>query len=373
MKISITEHFSELIDPRQWCKIEHSLNDILILCITAVICGAEGWQDIRTFGLARLPWLKTVGGFEHGIPVDDTIARVISCLNPRQLQACFMAWMNAAQTATEGRIVAVDGKTLRRSFDRRDKKSAIHMVSAFAAGNGVVLGQRKTDDKSNEITAIPELLELLQLKGSIVTIDAMGCQEKIASKIIDKGADYVLAVKDNQAQLSSEIQDFFATCRQFNFAGVDHDYHEETNKGHGRIEVRRTWISSAIESLSNAAKWKNLKSLGMVESERHVGEKVTREVRYFITSAAPDAALLANAVRKHWHIENQLHWVLDISFREDESRLRRDNAAANFVVFRHIALNVLRQEKSDKKGIKAKRFRASLEPDYAEKVMAAIF
>jgi predicted transposase YbfD/YdcC len=373
MSLSIAEHFSVLVDPRQQGKIEHSLNDILILCISAVICGAEGWQDIRTFGLARLEWLKRLGGFENGIPADDTLARVVSCLNPKQLQACFTNWMQAAQAGTQGQVVAVDGKTVRRSFDRKNRKSAIHMVSAFACHNGVVLGQRKTEEKSNEITAIPELLDLLELKGCIVTIDAMGCQEKIARKVVEKGADYVLAVKGNQGELHKEVVDFFAWARERQFAGVAHDYHESCDKGHGRIEIRRTWITQALDVVSQPQRWAGLRSLGMVESERHIGEQITREVRYFITTLPQNAEQLARSVRAHWAIENQLHWTLDISFREDESRLRRDNAAANFGVFRHIALNALRQEKTDKKGIKAKRFRASLEPDYAEKVASAIF
>jgi predicted transposase YbfD/YdcC len=210
---SLVECFSVIRDPRQESKIEHELIDVLILCILGVICGAEGWQDIEEVGHARLSWLQARGFFKNGIPVDDTIARIISVIKPEELQNCFINWMKAVEEATNGKVVAVDGKTLRHSYDKKKRKAAIHMVSAFAAENGVVLGQIKVDSKSNEITAIPALLELLDIKGCIVTIDAMGCQEKIAEKIIQQGADYVLAVKDNQKQLHEEIQDFFITAR----------------------------------------------------------------------------------------------------------------------------------------------------------------
>lgn len=373
MNLSITEHFSVLKDPRQQSKVEHELTDILILCITAVICGAEGWQAIESFGHSRLEWLKQFGNFENGIPVDDTIARVISSLNPKELQRCFIDWMQDASGASQGKIISVDGKTVRRSFDKRNKKSAIHMVSAFASENGVVLGQQKTKDKSNEITAIPELLQLLELKGCIVTIDAMGCQKKIAKKILDKKADYVLAVKDNQKHLHNDIKDFFKICREENFKNVSLNYFEETHKGHGRVEVRRYWITDCLTCIDKKDDWPGLKSIGIAESERHINGKISLERRYFIVSLKPNAKTFANAVRSHWAIENKLHWVLDVTFREDESRVRRDNAAENFSVFRHISLNALRQEKSYKKGIKAKRFKAALEPSYAEKVIQDVF
>lgn len=373
MKLSLTEHFSVIKDPRQQSKVDHELVDILILCITAVICGAEGWQDIESFGHSRLEWLKQFGNFKNGIPVDDTIARVVSSLNPKALQKCFIDWMQNASEVTEGKIISLDGKTVRRSFDKRSKKSAIHMVSAFASENGVVLGQQKTTDKSNEITAIPELLQLLELKGCIVTIDAMGCQKKIAKKIIEKKADYVLAVKDNQKKLHSDIKDFFKICHEENFKNVSHNYFEETHKGHGRIEVRRYWITDCLLCIDAKEDWAGLTSIGMAESERHIDGKVSLEQRYFIVSLKPDAQQFAHAVRSHWAIENKPHWVLDVTFREDESRVRRNNSAENFGVFRHIALNALRQEKSYKRGIKAKRFKATLESSYAEKVIQGVF
>lgn len=370
---SLVDCFSVIRDPRQESKIDHELIDILVLCILGVICGAEGWQDIEEVGRTRLVWLQERGFFEKGIPVDDTIARIVSRLCPEQLQRCFINWMAAVEGATEGKIVAIDGKTLRHSYDKKKRKAAIHMVSAFAAENGVVLGQRKTMDKSNEITAIPALLDFLDVKGCIVTIDAMGCQEKIVEKIVAKEADYVLAVKGNQKQLHEEIIDFFQTARTHDFRNVKYDYFEEDHKGHGRVEQRRYWISDMLGSISNPGRWASLCSIGMVESERCIEGKTTSEIRYFISSLTPDAKAFANAVRKHWSIENQLHWVLDVSFREDDSRVRRDNAPENFGIFRHVAINALRNEKTCKKGIKAKRFKATLQSDYAQLVLNGIF
>lgn len=371
--ISLVECFSVIKDPRQQSKIEHELIDVLILCILGVICGAEGWQDIEEVGHARLGWLQERGFFKNGIPVDDTIARMISVLDPEALQTSFIHWMKAAEEASDGKVIAVDGKTLRHSYDKKKRKAAIHMVSAFAAENGVVLGQIKVDDKSNEITAIPALLELLDIKGCIVTIDAMGCQEKIAEKIIQKEGDYILAVKDNQKAVHDEIDDFFRTACQFDFQAVAHDYFEENHKGHGRVECRRHWITGCLDTISKPERWSSLKSIGMVEAERYIDGKTSIEIRYFITSIEPDAKVFANAVRKHWSVENQLHWILDVSFREDDSRVRRDNAAENLGVFRHIAINSLRNEKTCKKGIKAKRYKAALQPDYAHVVLNGIF
>lgn len=370
---SLVEIFSVIKDPRQLSKVEHELIDVLILCILGVICGAEGWQDIEEVGRSRLEWLQERGFFKKGLPVDDTIARIISAIEPEELQRCFVNWMAAVEQATDGKVVALDGKTLRHSYDKKKRKAAIHMVSAFAAENGVVMGQVKVDDKSNEITAIPALLELLDVKGCIVTIDAMGCQEKIAENIIQKDADYVLAVKGNQKQLYDEIKDLFLTARNYSFKAIDHDYFEESHKGHGRVEVRRYWITDVLETISKPEKWCSLKTVGMVEAERYIDGKTSKETRFFISSINVDAKIFANAVRKHWSIENQLHWVLDVTFREDDSRVRRDNASENFGVFRHIAINALRKEKTCKKGIKAKRYKAALQKDYAQKVLNGIF
>jgi len=370
---SLQSYFSIIKDPRQICKIEHELLDIIILCIVGVLCGSEGWHDIEMVGHARLEWFKDRGLLTKGVPVDDTIARIISRISPEQLQSCFIDWMKSLAQETQGKVIAIDGKTLRHSFDKKKKKSAIHMVSAFASANGVVLGQKKTKEKSNEITAIPELLQLIDIKGGIVTIDAMGCQKEIAKKIISKDADYVLAVKDNQKNLHEDMQDFFKTARELNFKKINYDSFEEVNKGHGRIETRRYWLSDSLDSIGNVDDWEKLNCVGMVESERTVGDKTSIDTRYFITSIECNARNFGNAVREHWAIENKLHWVLDVTFREDDSRIRRDNSSENMSVFRHIVLNALKKDKSVKKSLKAKRFKASLEPNYASKILSEIF
>ena len=342
------------------------------MCLCGDLCGAEGWSDIEEFGKTRKDWLQSKGLLKQGIPVDDTIARVVSVLNPKQLQQCFINWMQGFAGTSEGDIIAIDGKTVRRSFDRRCGKSAIHMVSAFACANGLVLGQEKTAEKSNEITAIPTLLKLLDLRGNIVTIDAMGCQKKIAKQITEQGADYALAVKENQAHLHEEITDFFHGCEAHDFKGVEHDYFEEIDKGHGRLEIRRYWVTSELVCLGNRADWSGLRCIGMAENETHKDGKVSKDRRYYIISFEADARRFGQAVRNHWGIENRLHWVLDMSFREDESRVRRENATENFCVFRHVALNLLRQDKSCKRGIKGKRLKAALDINYAEKVSQSL-
>lgn len=374
MLSAFNEHFSTIPDVRQQSKVEHKLHDILLTLVVGVICGADGWEAIEEVAHNKVALLKKYGSFENGIPVHDTIARVISAIAPDKLQHCFISWMKAAHIATKGEVIAIDGKTVRGSYDKQSKKNAIHMVSAFAANNGVVLGQIKTAEKSNEITAIPQLLDLLDIKGSIVTIDAMGCQRAIATKIKEKEADYVIAVKGNQGHLHQSIKDFFEICHEEEFSNVSHQYHEEVDSGHGRVESRKYWISDTLISIKDLTlKWSGLISVGMAESERHINGKVSKEVRYFICSIKADAKMFAQAVRKHWSIENQLHWVLDVSFNEDLSRVRRGNAAENMSVLRHLVLNLLREETSFQKGIKAKRFKAALDTNYADKVLQLVF
>jgi len=374
MLSAFNEHFSPIPDHRQQSKVEHKLHDILLTLVVGVICGADGWESIEEVAHNKTELLKKYGSFENGIPVHDTIARVVSSLEPEAMQSCFISWMKSAQVDTLGEVIAIDGKTVRGSYDKKSKKSAIHMVSAFAAHNGVVLGQVKTAEKSNEITAIPALLDLLDIKGSIVTIDAMGCQKAIAKKICDKEADYVIAVKGNQGHLHQSIKDFFSICQSDNFKNIAHEHYEEVDSGHGRVEVRRYWITDVLTSINDlTSQWNGLISVGMAESERHVDGKVSKEIRYFICSIDADAKVFGNAVRKHWSIENQLHWVLDVSFNEDLSRVRRSNAAENMSVIRHLVLNLLKLEKSCKKGLKAKRFKAALDTNYAEKVLQLIY
>jgi len=270
---------------------------------------------------------------------------------------------------SDGEVVAIDGKTLRQSYDPANDKAAIHMVSAWATANRLVLGQRKVDAKSNEITAIPQLIKLLELEGCIVTIDAMGTQKQIAKQIIERNADYILALKDNQGNLFADVQQIFAHAQSRNFAGIEHRFEQTVDKGHGRVEIRRCWTMEQVEYLVDADKWEKFTSIGMIQAERRLPGKVERETRYYISSLSSDAARLSQAVRSHWLVENALHWVLDLAFVEDACRIRKDFAPENLAVVRHIALNLLSQETSLKLGIKNKRLRAGWDEDYLLKIL----
>jgi predicted transposase YbfD/YdcC len=369
MGTSILEHFSVLEDPRIERGKEHQLLDIVVLAICAVVSGAEGWEAIELFGRTRLAWLRRYVPLAKGVPAHDTLARVLSRISARGFETCFASWVRACADITDGEVVAIDGKTLRRSHDRRTRTSALHLVSAWATSNRLVLGQRKTAAHSNEIEAIPKLLEVLELKGCIVTIDAMGCQTEIASQIVAQKADYVLAVKGNQEELYEDVQEFFSTARSAQFRGVKHTYHETVDSGHGRIEVRRYWLSPILSGLGRPERWAKLKAIGLVESERHVGDRVSVEQRYYICSFDRGAAVFADAVRRHWGIENSLHWVLDMTFREDESRIRRGEAPQNFAVLRRMALNLLKRETTLQKSVKQRRMKAGWDEDYLSKVL----
>lgn len=373
MSSDFVTHFSVLPDPRVDRTKRYPLQEIILLIIAATASGCEGWKQIKDFGDDKLDWLRKFLPYSEGIPVDDTLARVMRKLDTKAFQSCFMSWVDSVAKLTEGRVIAIDGKTLRRSHHHRLGKSAIHMVSAWCSENGLVLGQEKTSEKSNEITAIPKLLEVLELKGCIVTIDAMGCQTEIAQQIVKRKGHYVLALKGNQGHLHSDVKDFFETALSSNFKGVSYDYYKTQESGHGRIEQRECWsLTPPKGCLSSHEKWKQLNSIVMIKSRRELKDKVTEDTRFYISSLAPDAQQALSAVRQHWGVENSLHWTLDVTFREDESRIRSDAAPENFAIMRHIALNLLKRDTSLKASIKRKRLKAALNDDFRETVIKQI-
>jgi predicted transposase YbfD/YdcC len=373
---SILAYFSKIADPRVTRARLHPLSSVLVLALCGVVCGANSFVEIELFGKSREKWLRSFLDLPHGIPSHDTLGRVFAMLNPKELQRAFVEWTKAISTVTSGEVVAIDGKTLRRSFEKAGERAFVHMVSAWSAGNQLVLGQVRTDAKSNEITAIPRLLELLELTGCLVTIDAMGCQKEIAQKIIDSNADYMLAVKDNQPKLAADVAAVFdeAMCDESFKAKC----HETREKGHGRVDVRRCWTLKIDPDFGAPYdQWPKLAKIVRVETERTVNGKTSIEHRHYITSRATINAKAALAAsRSHWGIENQLHWVLDVAFREDECRVRVQNAGENFAVIRHIALNLIKSTRSgvkkyDAVGIKAKRRLAGWDDDYMLRVLGA--
>lgn len=371
---SIAAAFAGLEDPRIERKKLHKLLDIIVIAICGVICGADDWANIEMFGLKKISWLKQFLELPNGVPSHDTFGRVFGRLKAEEFQRCFYEWVKAVQEVTKGQVIALDGKQLRASMDSYAGKGAIYMVNAWANENQMVIGQRKVDDKSNEITAIPELLRMLEISGCIITIDAMGCQTEIAAQIVDQGGDYVLAVKDNQQYLHEDLARLFEWFLQARDPACDtDDYCKTVEKDHGRIEIRQCWaLDTALfgDRIRNLTAWKQIRSLVLVTSERRIGEETSIQSRYFISSLQPHAKKLLFAVRSHWSIENSLHWQLDIVFDEDHSRIRKDNSPQNFAVIRQLALNLLKKEKTAKGGLQSKRLQAAWDDNYLLKVLS---
>jgi len=365
---NVLEHFRDFPDPREDNR-RHMLLDIIAIVLCASICGAENWDDIEAFGIAKQGWLRSFLELPHGIPSSDTYRRVFARLDAKEFHRRFFAWLAVINPRLRGEIISIDGKTLRHSADTAQGKSAIHMVSAWANKAGLTLGQIKVDEKSNEITAIPELLESLDVEGSIVTIDAMGTQKSIAAKITEGGADYVLALKGNQGTLQEDVELYFQGVSPKELQQPPFLYHRTFEKDHGRRETREYWVSDDISWLSMKEDWKGLATVCMVRSQRTVGGQTTKETRYYISSLPADPQALSVAIRGHWAVENSLHWVLDVAFREDESRKHKDNSAENFATVRHISLNLLKKEKTCKRSIVGKRLLAGWDPTYLEKVL----
>ena len=369
----IEKHFSTLKDPRAVHSIQHLLIDIIVITICATICGANNWEAVAAYGVAKYEWLKTFLALPNGIPSHDTFIRLFARLKPEELQSCFISWMQAVHQVTNGELLNVDGKTLRGAKERGNNRSLIHMVSVWSATNHLVLGQRKVDEKSNEITAIPELLRLLEIQGCLVSIEAMGCQTEIASTIIEQGADYILALKANQGNLYEDVTQLFNSSVAPGNNNVLNQFQTTIDKGHGRIEIRRYTVMGNTEYLLGAEKWEGLKSIGMVESERRINGQISDvEQRYYILSIESDVKGFAEAVRHHWSIENQLHWVLDVGFQEDSSKGCQGHSAENLAVMRHIGVNLLSQEKTAKVGIENKRLTAGWNNHYLETVLGCL-
>lgn len=366
---NLEKHFQTLEDPRTQDNLKHNLIDILLITICAVICGANNWYAIETYGHSKLDWLKTFLELPHGIPSHDTFSRLFARINPEQLQSSFLNWIQELHSLTPGELLNFDGKNLRGAKEKGLGKSFIHLVTVWSSDYHLVLGQSKVEQKSNEITAIPKLLKLLTLKNCLITIDAMGCQKEIAQTIMEEKADYVLALKGNHGNLYEDVKGLFKYARQQKFKDIDYQYHETINQGHGREEIRRFWTMENTEYLIGGEEWKGLKSIGMVESECLRGGQIYREQRFYLLSIPSDALRFAKAVRGHWSIENNLHWVLDVGFNEDRCRGTQGYSAENLAVIRHIAVNLLSQERSVKLGTMNKRLKAGWDNRYLQKVL----
>jgi predicted transposase YbfD/YdcC len=367
--IVFLSHFNDLQDPRQPGKVAYPLDEILLLCLLAVLAGAECFTEIALFGIKKLDFLRRFRPFRDGTPDHGHLGDILAVLDAEQFQRCFVAWV-ASVTGVPAGVIAIDGKTVRRSGHKRGGKVPIHIVSAFAASQRLVLGQVKVAEKSNEIIAIPKLLDMLAIEGAIVTIDAMGCQRDIAQKIIDKKADYVLALKGNQGSLREDVEVFVAEQKAAGFKDTEISQATTIDADHDRIETRTTTVIHDVEWLQERHDWPGMKAVLMVESNREISGKIERETRFYITSLAMLAVLLGPVVRSHWAIENSLHWVMDMVFRDDECRVRTDHAPANFTTIKHMAHNLLRKA-SGKSSLRSRRKIAAWDDDFLASLVTA--
>jgi predicted transposase YbfD/YdcC len=367
MDISLIRAFADLEDPRQTHKVKHNLQEVIALAIIAVLSNAQSWTQIEAFGQAKEAWLRHWLALENGIPTHDTIQRVFQALSADALMCCFGEWTAQVMAATEGRFVAVDGKTLRGSHDSAHGQKALHLVRAWATEQGVLLGQQRVDAKTNEITAIPDVLAMLALKGCIVTIDAMGCQTDIAAQIRKQEADYVLALKENQKTLYQHTVDWFDFAERTDFRHLAaHDYARTVNKAHGRVEVRECWLMTDMPLITEFREqlgWTGLRSLVKIRRTRTAQGVSSVDTAYYITSLTHHADTVLTAVRRHWAVENECHWILDVVFDEDRSRIRLGESPENFSLIRQLALSILKQDKSNG-SLNSKRFRAALDDDF---------
>lgn len=360
--IGFIAHFSKLEDPRQLNKSLYPLQEVLLLVLCAVLSGADDWVAIALYGEKKLDFLRRFLPYDNGTPSHDQLGYLFARIDEKRFQQCFINWVTCVRQAVKG-VVAIDGKTLRRSFDKAGNKGAIHMVSAWCSGQNLVLGQVKVDEKSNEITAIPELLDLLQIHGAIITIDAMGCQRDIARRIVDKKADYIFSLKGNQGTLREDVELFFEEQMEVDFTDTTVTCHETVEKSHGRIEVRKVIVCAEVGWLRQRHDWPGLESIVMVEYVAEEGGETRRETRFYISSLRVEAEPMAAYIRDHWGVENGLHWVMDMVFGDDECRIRKDNAPANFATIKHMASNILRSSKG-KQSMRQKRHAAAWDDDF---------
>lgn len=371
---SLEECFGDMPDPRVVGRCEHALIEIILVAVCAVLCGAENWSEVEEFGESKEAWLKQYLELPAGIPSHDTFARVFRLVDGQAFQERFLGWVEETFSIPRGQVIAVDGKTARGSRDSYRGQEAIHLVSAFAHTSGVLLGQRKVDSKSNEITAVPELLKTLFIKDCIVTVDALNCQKDIAQTIIERGADYVFTLKANHPQLHQDVVDWFEWAQARAFRDVEHTFCETVNKGHGRLEIRRCYALAdpqAFQALAHYDGWAGLQSIAVVYRERRLPDRTQTETAYFLSSLPADAERILDASRAHWAVENTFHWSLDMTFAEDASRVRLDNAPENFAILRHVAFNLLQRDPS-KGSLKRKRFRAALDDSFLTALLSQV-